>query len=138
MTGEVCAMLLDAALIAGGGDVGLRTVQRLDSLLRAGAALPAPIPGNLIAARLYAVRGRLDEARAALHRRARWSVIPADYLASYHLEEARLAVAAGDRPAAILAYRRYLALRAAPEPRLEAQIRQVRRELASLVTEPDT
>ena len=136
MTGEICAVLLEASVAAErDGSAGLNAVQRFDSLLRIGTPLPAGIPGNLVLARLYRLQGHLDDARAALRRRARWSVIPADYLASYHLEEARLAAAAGDRDGAVLAYQRFLALRDSPEPVLGTQLRQVKQELASLVGE---
>ena len=50
-------------------------------------------------------------------------------------EEGRLADLAGDREAAIEAYRHYLALRTDPEPSLQPQIEQVRAELARLVGE---
>jgi hypothetical protein len=50
-------------------------------------------------------------------------------------QEGRLADLAGDRPGAIEAYRRYLALRPDPEPAIKPQVEQVRAELARLVGE---
>jgi tetratricopeptide (TPR) repeat protein len=134
MLGESCAVLLDAVLAAdGSGPSARRAVQRLDSVLLTGVALPW---GNLIVARLHERQGDLAAALAAVRRRARWSVVPADYLGRYFREEGRLAAAAGDRQGAINAYQRYLALRGPAEAPIAAQVEQVRTDLAALLAEP--
>jgi hypothetical protein len=96
-------------------------------------SMPSGISANLIAGRLHAARGDLTGALAAVRRRARWSTLPADYLASYAREEGRLAAALGDRSGAIRAYRHYLALHSMPEPPIAPQVAQVRGELAKLL-----
>ena len=53
----------------------------------------------------------------------------------YRREEGRLAALLGDTAGAIRAYRHYLVLRSAPEPKLKAQADSVRRELAALMRE---
>ena len=52
------------------------------------------------------------------------------------VHQARLAAAAGERDAAIDAYRHYLLLRSDPEPALVAEVAQVREELNRLLAEP--
>ena len=47
----------------------------------------------------------------------------------------RLAALVGDRDGAIRAYRHYLVLREHPEPALEPQVAEVRKELAKLLAE---
>jgi tetratricopeptide (TPR) repeat protein len=134
LLGESCAVLLDAVLAANGPGPSARlAVQRLDSVLLSGIPLPG---GNLVLARLHERQGDLAAALAAVRRRARWSVVPADYLGRYFREEGRLAAAAGDRQGAIDAYQRYLALRGPAEPPVAAQVERVRNELAALLAEP--
>jgi serine/threonine-protein kinase len=136
MYGEACAVLLEATLtVTGGRSAGDTLMERLDSLLQAGVPLFPPVPGDLLVARLRELQGRPEKAPVALHRRARWSVLPADYLGSYFREEARVAAAVGDREAAIHAWQRYLALRSSPEAALSSQVEQARAELAALVGE---
>ena len=56
-------------------------------------------------------------------------------MSSYLREEGRLAALTGDRTGAIAAYRHYLALRDAPEPSVQSEADEVRRELATLLAE---
>jgi tetratricopeptide (TPR) repeat protein len=134
LIGSVCAALLAAkAAVEQRHAEASGTLRVLDSVLLTVGTMPSGIPENLIAARLHARSGDLPRALAAVRRRARWSTLPADYLASYAREEGRLAAALGDRSGAIRAYRHYLALRSMPEPPIAPQVAQVRGELAKLL-----
>jgi hypothetical protein len=62
--------------------------------------------------------------------------IEARYAATYLREQGRLAAAAGDTAAAVLAFDRYLRLRERAEPVLAQEVAQVRAELARLTGEP--
>jgi hypothetical protein len=86
--------------------------------------------GNLVAARLHEARGELGTALAAARRRDWDQVSP--YYVVYHREEGRLAALTGDTAGAILAYRRYLALRGDAEARFQPRVRQVRSALEVL------
>ena len=90
--------------------------------------------GNLLLARLFEARGDLPRALAVIRRR-HYFLGPPLYLSSYLREEGRLAASLNDRPGAIRAYEHYLALRSSPEPSVEPEVREVRRELAKLVGE---
>jgi hypothetical protein len=133
------ALLLDAqvAAIERRADAPL-LLARLDSSLRdAPATVPAEgyadAVGNLVAARLWEERG--DPVRALVAAR-RWRyglpLVLQPCLSTLIREEGRTAALVGDRARAIRAYRRYLALRADPEPPLRAEWEQVRAELARL------
>jgi eukaryotic-like serine/threonine-protein kinase len=90
--------------------------------------------GNLLLARLFEVRGDLPRALSVIRRR-HYFLGPPLYLSSYLREEGRLAASLNDRPGAIRAYQHYLALRSSPEPSVEPEVRDVKRELAKLVGE---
>jgi hypothetical protein len=107
---------------------------RLDSALVNASSLTLSTVGNLIVARLYERQGKLPPALAAIRRRM-WTLATTPIYVTYYREEGRLAALNGDRVGAIKAYRRYLALRSAAEPRLQAQVAQVRAELKALERE---
>jgi serine/threonine-protein kinase len=89
--------------------------------------------GNLVAARLHQQRGEYPEALAAVRRRDHTRANMPAYV-TYHREEGRIAAVAGDTLGAIAAYQRYLRIRAEAEPRLQAEVRQGREELAALTS----
>jgi hypothetical protein len=90
--------------------------------------------GNLIVAGLWEASGDPARALAAVRRRT-FQLNQPFFFATVLRQEGRLAELAGDRPGAIEAYRRYLALRTNPEPALKPQVEQVRAELARLAGE---
>lgn len=136
----LCAETIDAELaqLTGAPDARARLV-RLDSL----AATAPPVltwllvAANLTAARLWEAAGAPDKALAAVRRRP----YVTDFgeprvlvgLSTMLREEGRLAAHTGDTAAAIVAYRRYLALRDDPEPANAAEVTGVRAELSRLV-----
>jgi hypothetical protein len=127
-----CAMLLDAvAASAAGRSDASATVARLDSMLRTGPGGFVQDAGNLILARLKERGGDVRGALAAVRRRETFLTRPL-YLSTFLREEGRLAALAGENDAAIDAYRRYLTLRAAPEPLLRSEVDYVRDELGKL------
>ncbi|HEX5576441.1 MAG TPA: hypothetical protein VFX42_11245, partial [Gemmatimonadales bacterium] len=130
------ALLLGAQLAARQRSPELpRLLAQLDSaLINASFVPPFILVGNLIASRLYEEQGDLPRALAAIRRRV-WDLLPTPFYVTYHREEGRLAALNGDRAGAIRAYRRYLALRSGAEPRLQAQVAQVRSELEALERE---
>jgi hypothetical protein len=114
-------------------------LRQLDSVLANPRAplfdLPKPelfSYGNLVAARLHEEAGDTAGALAAVRRRLIGIAFYPHYV-RYRREEGRLAALQGDTASAIRAYRHYLALRSAPEPRLRAQADTVRSELAALL-----
>jgi hypothetical protein len=84
--------------------------------------------------RMYEESGDLPRALATIRRRAFDNWPDPVYMTVYR-EEGRLAALNGDREGAIRAYRRYLALRSRPEPRLQPQVAQVRADLQALERE---
>jgi hypothetical protein len=54
------------------------------------------------------------------------------FLTTYLREEGRFAALTGDRPGAIRALRRYLAIRADPEAKLAPEVERLNAELAAL------
>jgi serine/threonine-protein kinase len=127
------ALVLEAELAARRRSPDLpRLLARLDSAMtNPSGLLEVPESGNLVAARLYHEQGLLPQALAAIRRRP-FNIFPSPLDATYDREEGRLAALNGDRQGAIRAYRRYLALRSAAEPRLQRQVAQVRAELEAL------
>jgi eukaryotic-like serine/threonine-protein kinase len=125
------ALILEAQLAArqGSPDAG-RLLAELDSTLLTAPEGPS-LPGNLVAARLHEQRGELAAALAAVRRRV-FGLNPWPENVTYVREEGRLAALTGDRAGAARAYRRYLAIRIDPEPRLRAQVAQVRADMTAL------
>jgi tetratricopeptide (TPR) repeat protein len=135
---RVAALLLDAQL----GALDRRPqapaqLARVDSALRTNAEPVQFVAlGNLIVARLWEASGDPARALGAVRRRI-FDYTQHPFLATMLRQEGRLAELTGDRPGAIEAYRRYLALRPDPEPALQPQVEQVRAELARLAGEDD-
>jgi serine/threonine protein kinase len=127
------ALLLDAQVAAldRRADAPVALAQ-LDSAARFGHHDPRfTAVSSLVAGRLWEDRGDVARALAALRRRLRG--IGANYYEStWQRELGRLAALAGEREAAIRAYRIYLIRRANPEPALAAEVAHVRAELARL------
>ena len=108
--GVVCAALVEARrAVMERLPRATSVVTAADSMIRRGPAV-FPTFLNLELSRLYTALGDVPAARAALARRAN-HLNYARYLATYLVEEERLAELANDRPAAAAAHRHYLALR---------------------------
>jgi eukaryotic-like serine/threonine-protein kinase len=132
---ERLALILDAqlAMLTGQSDAPQRLVS-LDSMLALGPLGDhVRLAGNLVASRLWERAGNVRKAYEAAQRWA-YTNNPVDgsLHAPYLREQARLAAAAGDREAAIVAYRRYVRIRANPEPALAQDLATARAELAKL------
>lgn len=87
---------------------------------------------NLVLADLYAGLDRPNAALEVIRRRPHHSQWGSQYLASFLVREGKLAERAGDRAAAIEAYRHYLRLRAAPAGRAASAAERVRMRLREL------
>jgi hypothetical protein len=87
---------------------------------------------SLAAARAHEVAGDLAGARAAVARRTLEPVYGPVFLAGYLYHEGRLALLAGDREAALKAWRHFLVLRRDPDPELRPQVARVRALVDSL------
>jgi TolB-like protein len=130
------ALILEAQLAARRGlPDAARLLAELDSTLLT-APSGAVVPGNLVAARLHEQRGELAAALAAVRRRI-FGLDPFPETLTNLREEGRLAALTGDRVGAARAYRRYLAIRIDPEPRLRAQVAQVRADMMALGRAPE-
>jgi hypothetical protein len=136
------ALLLEAQLDAReGSPEAQKRLRQLDSVL-ANPRVPfnffdfgrPPLftYGNLVAARLHEDAGDTAAALAAVRRRV-IGIATYPHYVRYRREEGRLAASLGDTAGAIRAYRHYLALRSAPEPRLRAQADTVQIALAALL-----
>jgi hypothetical protein len=103
---------------------------QLDSVLKINPQSQMGLYGNAVAARGWELVGEPAKAFAAARREK------GGYAGSFYStqlrEEGRLAALAGDREAAMRAYRQYLALRSDPDPALKPQADQVRAELKRL------
>jgi serine/threonine-protein kinase len=108
-------------------------IARLDSALAAGPGYAA-YAGNLVLARLLEAEGDVAGALRAVRRRD-FLLGRQFYLSTYLREEGRLAALAGERRAALAAYRHYLALRASPDAALRDDVGAVRAEVARLERE---
>jgi TolB-like protein len=135
------ALLLEAQLDAReGSPEAPRRLRQLDSVLANPQVFdlfdfgrpPLFTFGNLVAARLHEEAGDTAAALAAVRRRVIGNATFPEYV-PYRREEGRLSASLGDTAGAIRAYRHYLALRSAPEPRLRTQADTVRIELAKLL-----
>ncbi len=131
---QVCAAILAAILESVSASVEDEhpALDSLDTLMkRAPRSPPEAYYANLVVARLRRWYGEYADALAA-SRRYTYQSLPR-FLSSYLLEEAKAAALAGDREAAIRAYRHYLVLRPDPEPSLLPQVQGVRAELTALL-----
>ena len=127
------ALLLDAqiATLSKENDAPA-LVARADSMLRrVDGGLYNQDAGNLIVSRLWEQLGDTRRAYAAVQRRRSGPGMNR-FGATYLREEARLAAAAGDVNAAIHIYRRYVTVRAEPEPSMLPDLEAAKRELARL------
>jgi hypothetical protein len=115
-----------------GGPPASHMLAELDSVLtdQPGGWELIPLYGNLIAARLHEQRKEYDLALAAIRRRD-WTRNASEHV-TYHREEGRIAAEAGDTAGAVVAYRRYLGIRANAEPRLRPELQRVRAEVVAL------
>ncbi len=133
---QVCADVLEAfaAQRAGAPSAG----GLIDALDRTLATRPYRILNweNLAAARLLEAQGEYARAAAAARRHIYYfGYTP--YYSSHLRETGRLAALAGDAETAVEAYSRYLDLRQAPEPAVQAEVEGVREALARLTGERD-
>ncbi|HWC75685.1 MAG TPA: hypothetical protein VG454_17295 [Gemmatimonadales bacterium] len=124
---RVCGALLRATLAVARRSADARAaVDHVDSLMQQGTLEQC---FNLMVARLLEREGDIRGALAAVRRRSNTET---GCLAPMLRDEGRFAAATGDREGAIQAYRHYLVLRSAPEPRLAPEVARVRAELAGL------
>jgi tetratricopeptide (TPR) repeat protein len=106
-------------------------LRQADSLSQIGPATTLVQNASaVIVTRLWEQRAQLDRAWAASKREKTFPGM--SYLSTLRLERARIGAALGQRHDAIEQYRRYLAMRYAPEPSLQSQVDAVRKELARL------
>jgi DNA-binding SARP family transcriptional activator len=135
---QLCLALLEAsrASILAGSDA-LEQIGIADSLARTfifevccGEAVSE---ANLLLARLWEAQGDVPKALRAIRRRGSGYGLGPAYLSSFLREEGRLSALDADTAAAIRAYRHYLALRPDPEPALQPQDAQIRRELSAML-----
>jgi serine/threonine-protein kinase len=119
------------------------TILRLDSIVATGGFAGdrgeyLGAVARLVLARLRERQGEIKEALAVTRQRRSydWQGQGTAMLSTFLREEGRLAALAGNREGAIVAYRRYLALRSDPEPAVHDAVERVRIELARLHAEP--
>ncbi len=135
---DLCADVLDAQLAAATSAPDLRaSVAQIDSIARRSDAFTWVLAtANLTSARLWERLGDRERALTAIRRRVYITDLKEQRvlvaLSTFLREEGRLAALTGDKTGAISAYRKYLALRADPEPPLRAQVAQVKASLDSL------
>ena len=125
---NACSALLRAALaVAQRQPDAPLWLQRLDSLVfTPQVAGDAAVYAPLLLSRLYEQRGDHERALRAIRRRPYMTGWPR-YLANAWLREGQLAALARDSASATTAFRRFLALRDAPDEELVAQVDTVRR-----------
>lgn len=134
---HLCTAMLRAihATRVAHGDAGLAG-DALDSLLQVvpGSASSLVVAAALTLAQLRASRGDFLGARAAIRHRGYGRVGGGGpyFVAACFREDGRLAALMGDRLGAVRSYRKYLALRASPEPALQPRVDQVKSELIRL------
>ncbi len=131
------ATILDAQLagIARRPDA-VRALASADSVVRHGLPGAIVIPvGALIVARLQEQRGDMNGAYASIRRIAYIDASRGpSFYSTYRLAHARIAAAIGEREEAMRAYRAWIAMRENAEPELRAQVAEVKKELARLVS----
>ena len=127
------ALLLDAqiAVLGKRPDAMQRTIAADSMLRRADGGEFVISTGNPVVARLWERLGDVRHAYAA-SQRFRYNANLMAYFATSIRERARLAAAAGDTADAVRQYRRYVAMRAKPEPVLLPALESARAELARL------
>ena len=132
-----CALTLEAWHLTKQGDPGaLAAMQLADSAgALGGLGWFTLLYNNLRLASLYEYLGRDRDALRMVRRRGQRGAERIVGIAIARLGEARLAARLGRPEEAIKAYNHYLWLRYDPEPALEAEVTQARRELAELVGE---
>ena len=134
----LCADVLQAQLAAATRAPDLRArVAQIDSTARRHDAVTWVLAAaNLTSARLWEQLGDRERALTAVRRRVYITDLKEQRvlvaLTTFLREEGRLAALTGDKAGAIQAYRKYLAIRANPEPALAPQVARVRAALDSL------
>ncbi|MFN2397032.1 MAG: protein kinase [Gemmatimonadaceae bacterium] len=130
----LCVLLLEAELaVLKRSNAAAAAVGRIDSTLRTGPIGPHTEIANIEVARLYATLKDYRSALLAIQRQEyNWDLNSLWYFSTFLREEGKLAELAGEREAAIRAYRHYLRLRTRPEPLAEAEVARVRVELEVL------
>lgn len=129
-----CAAMLEMLLasVTGSSELAER-VRRYTLLFDAATPLPAPLNGgSFVLARVLEEQGDVAGALRAVER---MPTLPMS-LASMYREQGRLATLLGDSIRADAAYRRYLALRTAPEPGLRREVHRVEAALRHLTARP--
>ena len=127
---QSAAALLAAARL-GSPDLATR-MAALDTMYGIPATPNFPGGLSLAVSRGHEMAGDLAGARAAAARRLLEPVYGPGYLAGYLYTEGRLALLAGDRDAALKAWRHYLVLRSNPDPELQPRSARVRALVDSL------
>jgi hypothetical protein len=137
---QVCAATLEALLAvaeerpdAGEAVDGLAELLRLVPDVETGD--DTSLVGSFVLANWREAQGDLSGALAAVRRWHNHWFTGVRYLSTYLREEGRLAALAGEREAAIRAYRHYLMLRSDPEPEWVEERERVRAQLEVLVGE---
>ena len=127
-----CPRVIDAwsASITARADAR-QALDRLDSVVALGPLDADATAGNIAIARLRIAQRDTAGALRALRRRA-YALSGLLYLAPSLRLEGQLAEATGDRSGAIEAYRRYLALRHAPEPSQQQERKEIEAALNRL------
>jgi tetratricopeptide (TPR) repeat protein len=135
---SLCARLIEASLAVAGRRKDARArLEHIDSLVLTSAAVgDAAAYAPLVLARLYHKLGESERALAAVRRRPYMAAVWPRYLATELREEGDLARHRGDTAGALAAYRRYLALRARPEPSVQPAVTAVREQVAALERAP--
>ena len=131
----ICGDLLGAWLARNGGSSGSAALlARADSIYLASDVSFDYGAANIVTARVREAVGDLSGARTAIGRVGIGLSVSPEYQSTYLREQGRLALAAGDTAAAVIALRRYVALRSDPEPSLRGQTDSARTLLASLLS----
>ena len=124
-----CALILGAQLaVMHQRPDAHAAIDSLDAFLRSAPRGAMEFIGNLVAARLYE---RVGDARAALYavRRREFFYGRAWFYSTLLRDEARLAEKAGDPAGAAEAWRKFIALRGAPEPAFARDVADARAAL---------
>jgi hypothetical protein len=131
---DYCAVLLEAGVAAMRREPGALPLLAVADSIYLYSTMRIWPTTTIVAAKLRQAAGDIPGALRTI-RRARVDM-EARYAATYLREQGRLAAAAGDTAAAVLAFDRHLRLRERAEPVLAQEVAQVRAELARLTGEP--